>query len=265
MRTLPPLHLLHSPLVLVIAQVRISTVLQMSEYVPQIQERLRREAFPVFRTSQTQEIVFGPDKPVMSRRERWLFSNKEMQRTVILTPNFVALAASVYTVFDDFAETLRTVLSVVGSATQVALSERLGLRYVNVIRLAEGESFSQYLHAGLGGVPPSDLGANTVLQQVQIHADTGMGTLAVRLWQKDDGTFMPPDLKDEVVKATITLSSKETVTVLDIDHISVRSRDFDADHLVEDMWQLHDGSDRAFRAIATDFARTRWGAETGRT
>jgi uncharacterized protein (TIGR04255 family) len=263
MRTLTPLRLSRSPLVLVLAQVKISTVLQMSEFLPKIQERLRRQDLPMFRVSRTQEILLAP-KPIVGSHDRWLFSNKELTRTVVLAPDFVVLVASAYTVFEDFAEVLRSVLEVVGAETQVALSDRLGLRYVDLIRLAEGESFDQYLHPGLAGVPPETLGAKKVLRQDQIQAETEMGTLLVRLWQTDDGSFLPPDLQGGDVKLTLAAPSPgEIVTILDIDHFSVRQRDFSVDHLIEDMWRLHDGSDHAFRAIATDFARARWGAETG--
>jgi uncharacterized protein (TIGR04255 family) len=156
------------------------------------------------------------------------------------------------------------VLDIVGAETQVALSDRLGLRYVDLIRLADGESFDQYLHQGLAGVPPGDLGAKKVLQQVQIQAETEMGTLLVRLWQTDDGSFLPPDIQGGDVNLTTTAPpAGETVTILDIDHFSIRQRDFNVERLIEDMWRLHDGSDHAFRAIATDFARARWGAQAG--
>jgi len=234
----------------------------MGEFLPKIQERLRRD-LPVFRVSRTQEILLTP-KPVVGSHERWLLSNKEMTRTVVLAPDFVVLVASAYTVFEDFADVLRNVLDVVGAETQVALSDRLGLRYVDLIRLAEGESFDQYLDPGLAGVPAAALGATKVLQRVQIQAETATGTLRVQLWQTDDGSFLPPDLQGEDVKFPFAAPAHgETVTILDIDHLSPRQRDFNVERLIEDMWRLHDGSDHAFRTIATDFARARWGAEPG--
>lgn len=263
MRTLPALRLSRSPLVLVLAQVKLSTVLQMGEFVPKIQERLRRQDMPVFRVSRTQEIVLAP-KPIVGSHDRWLFSNKDMTRTVVLAPDFVVLVASTYSVFEEFVDVLRRVLDVVGEETQVALSDRLGLRYVDLIRLQEGESFDQYLHPGLAGVPAETLKAKRILQQVQVQAETDMGTLMVRLWQTDDGRFLPPDLQGEDVKFTTSRPSPgETATILDIDHFSALPRDFDVPRLVEDMWRLHDGSDHAFRAISTDLARRQWGAELG--
>ena len=46
----PPLKLRYSPLVMVLAQVRFSPVLKMADYVPAIQEKLRREGY---------QLVFG--------------------------------------------------------------------------------------------------------------------------------------------------------------------------------------------------------------
>jgi uncharacterized protein (TIGR04255 family) len=260
MRTLPPLRLRKSPLVLVLAQVKISTVLQMSEFLPKIQERLRRQDLPMFRASRTQEILLGP-KPILQSHDRWLFSNKEMTQTVILAPDFIALSVSAYTVFEEFVKVLGEALRVVETETQVAFSDRLGLRYVDLIRLAEGETFGEYLQPGLGGVSPAALGAKKVLQQVQIKAETEMGTVLVRLWQTEDGTFLPPDLPSEDVQFTKKPSPGELVTILDMDHFSAQQREFNPERLIEDVWRLHDGQDHAFRAIVTDTALTRWGAE----
>jgi uncharacterized protein (TIGR04255 family) len=260
-RSLPPLRLLRSPLLLVLAQVRISPVLQMGEFVPRIQESLRHQGFPRFRVKRTQEIVIAP-KPIFGAHERWLFSNKERTQTVVLAPDFVVLVASVYSVFEEFADILKKVLAIVGETTQVALSDRLGLRYVDVLRLSKGESYRDYLQPGLHGLDAATLGASSVLQQSQVKAETAMGTLVVRLWQSQDGRFLPPDLEGEDVAFQIQPEPGEMLTILDIDHFSVKEREFNPELLVQDLWGLHDGADRAFRlGVVTPEALTRWGAE----
>lgn len=260
MRTLPPLRLSKSPLVLVLAQVKTSPVLQMAEYVPKIQERLRHQGFPRFKLNRTQQIVLGP-KPIFGTHERWLFSNKELTQTVALATDFVALEASAYTVFEDFVAVLGSVLEVVGSEAQISHSDRLGLRYVDLIRLAEGESFRNYLKPGLHGVEAEALGAQSTLIQLQISADTNMGTQYVRVWQTTDGKFLPPDLEGEDLSFKDVPQAGELLTILDLDHFSVHEREFDPPEIIAEMWRLHDGSDRAFRAAVTEVALSRWGAE----
>lgn len=260
MRSLQPLRLLRSPLVLVLAQVKISPILQMGDYVPGIQESLRHKGFPKFVMRRTQEIVFAP-KPVFGAHERWLFSNKESTQTVVLASDFIVLVASVYSVFEEFVETLKSILAMVGEAAQVALSDRLGLRYVDVVRLAKGESYRDYLQDGLHGLDAEKLDASSVLLQSQVKADTSMGTLLVRLWQSQDGRFLPPDLDAEDVAFQVQPQAGELLTVLDIDHFSIKEREFNPDQLAQELWRLHDGTDRAFRAVVTPKALTRWGAE----
>jgi uncharacterized protein (TIGR04255 family) len=260
MRTLPALRLSRSPLVYVLGQVRIAPILQMGEFVPKIQERLRHAGFPLFRASAIQEILIGPT-PSVKMGERWLFSSKDGTDTVVLTKEFVVLATSAYSVFDRFVERFATVLETVGSEAEVALSNRMGLRYVDLIRTNPGESFTDYLQPGFHGLGRDALGASSVLQQTQISAVTETGQLVVRLWQATDGRALPPDLEGDDVRLEVPLAKDELVTILDLDHFSVKPRDFVVADLVADLWRLHEGPDRAFRAMTTDEARRRWGAE----
>ena len=60
-RSRPPLKLHKSPLVMVLAQVRISHVAKMGDYVDDVQERLRRSGFPRFEEGRGHEILLRPD------------------------------------------------------------------------------------------------------------------------------------------------------------------------------------------------------------
>jgi uncharacterized protein (TIGR04255 family) len=263
MRTLPALRLSRSPLVYVLAQIKIAPILQMGEFVPKIQERLRHAGFPLFRTSTVQEILIGP-RPAVKMGERWLFSSKEGTHTVVLAKDFVVLATSQYAVFEEFVEKFAIVLETVGGEADVALSDRMGLRYVDLIRTQSGENLNEYLQPGLHGLSADALGASRVLHQTQISAVTDMGQLVVRLWQANDGRFLPPDLEGDDVKFNVSLTKDELVTILDIDHFSIEERSFVVKDLVSALWRLHEGPDRAFRAMTTDDARNRWGAEPAR-
>lgn len=260
-RTLPPLKLMKSPLVVVLAQVRISPVLQMETYIPRIQERLRHKAFPAFRPSKIQEFNLLPDgKAQVVSTDRWIFAEKDRRTAVVIAPDFVVLETSRYDVFDTFSDSFEVVLREIGDVVGIAFAERIGLRYIDLIRSAEGEELTDYLNPGLKGLSAVELETDRLLHRYEATGATKAGQLVVRLFQTTQGGVLPPDLvPGDVELGNIQPVPNERVSILDIDHFSVTQRDYDPAKLVDDMWTLHDASDKAFRAAVTPKALERWG------
>lgn len=267
MRSQAALHLENSPLVFVLGQVKIAPILKMPDYLPEIQEGLRKIGFPGYECRTTQEIVFGPVNQQL-QTERWFFTNRDKTRSVILARDFVILATSVYENFEEFVTTFGTALEILKEICSPEFSSRLGLRYVDLIRPAAGESIDTYLQPGIRGLPPADLGVSSILHQMQFRAQTPVGVLSVRLWQNRDGRVLPPDIAGDEVAFRVNLlphsdeQSNELLTILDIDHFSEDQRDYDTEALILDMWSLHDGTDRAFRSVVTPEAMALWGNST---
>jgi uncharacterized protein (TIGR04255 family) len=258
-RTTLPLRLKSSPLVYVLAQVVISPILTMQEYIPAIQERLRRKGYVKYKQAPTQEIIFGSQIQV-SLLNRWIFSSKDDRKAIVITPNFIVIETTDYETFDTFILAIAEVLTIIQEITQVSLSERIGLRYVDVIRVEEGQMFSDYLHPGLLGISADQFGASKSLYRFETNALTPVGQLVLRLFQSDNASYLPPDINMESVISPLTINKDETITVLDIDHFSVQ-RDFIPSDLIESMWELHDYTDRAFKAAVTPKALQFWKAE----
>jgi len=258
-RKIPFLKLEKSPLVLVIAQVRISSVLGMENYLPKIQEPLRKAGFPKFKAEQTQNIVAGP-VPQFISSVRWLFHNADNTECVVLATDFIALLTSKYDVFEAFIGKLQTVLQVLNEAVGVELALRLGLRYVDLIRPVEGKSLADYLQPGLLGLPPAELGVESFLTQFDSRGKTPVGNLTVKLHQNKKGLFIPPDVTGSDLKFDVVLKPGETITLLDIDHSSPAQRPFKPDALANAMWDLHEHSALAFRKATIPSALDLWGA-----
>lgn len=262
MRSREALYLENSPLVFVLAQVKFAPILKMPQYVPEIQEGLRKNGFPGYELRTTQKIVLGPVSQA-TQTERWLFTNRDKNRSVILGNDFVVLAASDYDRFEEFAGTLEDVLSIVSPACSPGFSSRLGLRYVDLIRVAEDRSLDTYLQPGLRGLEPQDLAASSIIHQMQCRAETSAGILCIRVWQNRDGRVLPPDLAaDELPYHFECPDRGELLTILDIDHFSENEREFEPSTLIRDFWLLHEGTDRAFRSTVTPEAMQLWGGET---
>lgn len=245
---------------MVLAQVRFAPMLKMADYVPGIQEELRRNGYPRFRALKTQEVVLGP-QPEFRESERWLFANKEKTEVVVLAQDFVVLETSRYTVFEDFAQHLETVLKTIGTVTDASLVHRLGLRFVDLILPNEDENLDEYLQRKLHGLQPGDLAMDKVLNQFESRGDTEVGHLIVRLHQNVAGEFLPPDLKPTELAFGPAPNQGDVVTLLDIDHFSLEDRDYDVPELIDVMWNLHEFTGKAFESSVTEKALERWDKE----
>src|SRR5690349_15320447 len=103
-RSTPKKKLTRSPLVLVLCEVKFAPVLSMSEYVPAIQNKLRRSGFPGFEVAQIQNIEFTSPTvpPKISALSRWSFQSSDGNSSVILTTESFAIQTTVYDDFESF-------------------------------------------------------------------------------------------------------------------------------------------------------------------
>src|SRR5687767_4493305 len=103
-RTLPPLHLEKSPLVVTLGQVKISTVAAMDRYIPEIQERLRKSGFPKFVADEVQEITFsfGPlqQQQHVQTLKRWAFQSKDNKWEIQVDTETITLVTTGYERYD---------------------------------------------------------------------------------------------------------------------------------------------------------------------
>lgn len=261
-RSLPSLKLHRSPLIYVIGQVRISAVISVGKYVPEIQEELRRKGFPRFKRSELREfrLDFGSE-PKVTTVERFEFQDKEATSGILLSPDFVALHASRYDVYERFADTLAGALDVIHRVMEISLAERVGLRYVDLVRVGQGESLGHYLKPGLLGLDTTAMGVGKALSRFELVGLSEIGKLVVRAYNLEPGALLPPDLTPATLKQQVEISPDETPYLLDFDHYSDGPQDFSVGAVMETMRRLHDNLDRAFRAAVTDEALAKWGRE----
>jgi uncharacterized protein (TIGR04255 family) len=256
------LRLTYSPLVLALAQVRINPVLKMADHIPSIQEELRQDGYLRFQEQQLHEFVLAP-QPRISLGQRWVFGNKEQDHAVVMSNSFMVLETSNYTRFEDFVLRLENMVSRVERIIGAVLSDRLGLRYVDLILPAQNETLEEYIHPNLRGLEPDQLSVERVLNQFESRGKTPLGQIVIRLHQNDNKMCLPPDLIPANVKMNRTLPDDSVVTLLDIDHFSERERELDSGTITEEFWDLHQYTDLAFRSSVTSTALQRWGADSG--
>lgn len=245
-----------SPLVLVLAQVRFSNVQLMEKYQPAIQDELRRK-YPRYQQQRVQSIQFGP-KPILTEETTWIFTDKKESTSITLSPDFVTLSTNDYPGFEQFLIDLRFVLEIVGNEAQLSFVERLGLRYVNLIRLEKEEGFEHYFIQNLLGLSHQEVGANDSLNRFEFVGITNDGRLVVRCAEYSDGETLPPDLRDSVLKYANAPEMSESVRFLDIDHFTEHSFDWATDDIITRYSELHKNCEMAFKSSVTSDAMAKW-------
>lgn len=261
-RTLLPLKLSKSPLILVLCQVRFSPIMAMGEYFPRIQDKLRLNGYPLSKNAIIQEAVFTPAGATSVKRERWQVQDKAASRSVVVTENFVVFQTTAYSAFEEFVRELNLAVDTLATEVKQLLIQRIGLRYVDLVRSRAGESWTDFVQPGLQGLKSETFLNETQSQLYQSVANTPAGTMIVRLFQNRDGEVLPPDLREaDDLKPRLdrAIAPNELLTILDMDHFSAHQVEYEKGWVEQQAWQLHDGLDRVFRkSLVTPKALEVW-------
>ena len=237
------------PLVLVLCQVRFSTV-QMGDYIPVIQEEFRRGGFPIERAGKVQQLIFGPGggAPVqVVEQQRWEYRTRDETWSILVMPDSVVLQTTAYQRFEGFAEKLLRAVDTVLAKTEhdrLGVVHRVGLRYIDAVRPRAREDFRLFLRPGLHGVADDVFESGTHRLHVESIGKTQVGdvagTMVVRVVQNDQGLLLPPDLVGGAPKQRSSAEAGELITLIDIDHYVDGNFDPDAQWVVAAAYEMHD-------------------------
>ena len=251
--------LLNAPLVYVLAQVRTTPILKIADFVPEIQERLRKE-YPRLNQQTTQALSFSPGAttPTIDNLHRWEFMDKAGTTGFILDNASLVLHTTDYPTFEPFIERLREGLTVLGEVVGISLVERLGLRYVDLIQDENGAEIDKYVPESLRGIPLDDVSVDLAVTRTESKARTAVGQINVKYVQHAEGTALPADLMPLSLTFTKIPAKGKLFAHLDIDHFQTESIDFIPEDIVQRMWSLHDGTSKVFKAAVTGHALSKW-------
>jgi uncharacterized protein (TIGR04255 family) len=230
----------------------------MAEYIPKIQDSLRRKGYPIDVSAEVQEVLIASGQPQVRRRPHWEFRKKDEHWSIIVGEQAVIVQTTAYSVFDDFLVELELAVETVASIVGDLVVERVGFRYIDLIRPLEGEDWRDYVKPGFHGVETEALKPNTTDAFYQLSAETSAGRIIARIAQNRDGMALPPDLADHPPKGVPDSTNGEILTILDLDHFRAERFDYDREYLVELAWTLHDNLDILFRDMTTEHAIKKW-------
>jgi len=237
----------------------MSPVEAMDKYVPEIQERFRKAGFPEMQEGRFHNhIVVGGKTVAENHGTQWEFVNKMNTTSIQLNLDAITVHTTEYIRFEDLEETIKLAITTLHEIVVPSQVHRYGLRYVNVIPIAPGSGFDQWVHSSLLGYPnlPNAQRIGSFSETVMVTESTSR--LVARCITMHSGIPLPADLMPCMLKLPFDIPMKEPFVILDNDHGRVGPEDFDPIIAVEAIASLHDLLELTFQSSVTPQALETW-------
>jgi len=259
----------NAPVYYALAQAHFNPVAAMAKYVDQIQDRLRRDGYPLFEPQQIMQLVVpGPgqgqqQEPQIQQAVSWLMTNSDRTAGFILGASTITYHTTHYQTHNEFISELLRGLAAVHEAVSLDHVSRLGLRYLDAVLPRPGESAEQYLVGGLHGIDFNATRQHAMTESVfatETSPLVSKGTLVVRVYRMTAPLGFPPDM----LPAGLTIAPKFDVkeprehATIDTDHYVQGRMAVEMGKLNEQLVSLHATIKSVFGATTTDHARRAW-------
>lgn len=235
----------------------------MSDYVARLQEHLRRNGFPDFRTeNQVSLTIRRTDEPQPdihpTHHVRWSFMNAHRTEGYLLHSDALGFHTTTYNTFTDFLDKTIFGLNLVNEIVQLNYTEKIGLRYLDAIVPTGNDNLQQYLNPSLLGFSAYTAGSlNHSFTEVSSGIDSGV--LVARAVIMDGGLSLSPDLIPlHLDLQTRFKEIKGRNAVLDTDYFVVKRDSFDIEVIKEQFLKSHEIVENVFGISITDYAREKW-------
>jgi len=259
-RTLEPLVLSKTPLIFVLAQIRVAPIAQIEACLPDIQEVLRHKGFPglVKRKFRIQNPASeGPDST--EDRIQWEFINNARTRSVLIDDGSLVLQSTDYESGEEFLDALGAALQTFGEIAEPTDLVRIGLRYVDLIKPIGGQGLDALVAPALRPEAQALPGASIFHLWESLRQTSENTRLRVRYTEAAQGFAFPQDLGPILsLKLRHPPMQQDPFGLLDCDHFDERASSFDIADILERTGALHDVIDQSFRSLVTPEALTLW-------
>jgi uncharacterized protein (TIGR04255 family) len=217
-----------------------------------------REHFPISEpTPPGTEVVIGPQGPQVTSSAGLRTIDRDRTRSLTVTSQAIAVETSAYTRFGELRNWIEEGLRALAELDYVAAVERVGLRYIDEIRIAgveTPEQFAPYVVSALHGPWNLIPGARVTTTQGQTEFELGarrwltMRYGALSGWAVDPGgPLRLPSAPDG------------PFFLIDLDSYWIRPEEaypaFDVDEMLDLVEVLHQPTREAFEAAITDRLR----------
>jgi uncharacterized protein (TIGR04255 family) len=263
----------NAPIYFVLAQVRFNPILTLDQYVPAIQDSLRKTGFPDFNKGFVSAFNFNVGAagesahPVfMTPQPRYIFMDEARKTGFTLDANGLSFQTTHYETFDPFLSAFLHGLAIVHKHAELSFSERLGVRYLDAVVPSQGEDVATYLASSVLGLMASLAPRELVHSVSETRTQLEKSTLVSRATifkkpdsDKDTRVAFPPDLQPEQLRIADKFSDiKGTYAVIDTDSWWEDRESFDLQAIEKRYQYLHKEIRRSFDLMITPHAVKTW-------
>ncbi len=257
----------NAPVYYALAQAHFNPVAAMAKYVDQIQDRLRREGYPLFELQKFMKLVVPghdqPQEPQIQQAVSWRMTRSDQTAGFILGPSTITYHTTHYQTHNQFIPELLRGLKAVHEEVSLDHVSRLGLRYLDAVLPRAGESTEQYLAGGLHGIDFNAARQRAMTETVfatDTHPLVTRGTLVVRVYRAVAPLGFPPDMLPTglVIAPSFDIKEAREHAIIDTDHYVEGRMPVEMDKLNEQLLSLHGTIKSVFGATTTDHARSAW-------
>jgi uncharacterized protein (TIGR04255 family) len=264
----------NAPIFFALAAIRFNALMALEQYLPAIQDNLRKAGYPDFQRnflgiinvavgSQSQSPQSQPIPPVMQPQARYTFFDETRTAGFILDQAMMLFQTTAYDIFEVFSGELFKGLKAVHEAATLNYSERVGVRCLDAVIPQSKETLGQYLVPSVMGIYDQLAPRELVHSYSEIRTKQGNTTLvsrAVILKQDEEGNpAIPPDLHPiDMTMGEKFKKIKGLYAVLDNDSWLEEREKFDLARLERRLDALHNELRRSFDLMVTPYAREVW-------
>jgi uncharacterized protein (TIGR04255 family) len=250
------------PVYFTVAQVRFNALLKLADYLPSIQEALRRAGYPAFTQHSSVALQFivqdGQPVPQPVPHEQYLFANVAQTHCFVLNPEALTFQSTDYGTFELFSQALLKGLALMHEVVTLDFTERVGLRYLDHVFPKTGEGLNQYLAPEVQGMS-ARLGGQPLHSYSETVSAFGDIKLRSRVVVQEGGLSFPPDLlpRGMAVQARF-VQAEGKHAVLDTDGFVEGRQLFSLETVGQQLHEIHEVIGTAFRATVTEHALNVW-------
>ncbi len=263
----------NAPVYFTVGQVQHNPLLNLSTFLPAIQERMRKAGYPGFKHSSSMQFTLSPamastendqmPQPGLQKVDRYLFSDIWGKNGFLLQSNSLMFRTTEYDTFPEFLDRLELGLAILNEVVGgLSYFDRLGLRYLDAVVPGPGESVNAYLANEVTGLPAkiADATFAYAFSETSMLSE-GIGQVISRTIIQAGILGFPPDLALDDL--TISDRFKEITgehAMIDTDGFSEGRHQFDVAVIREKLDSIHGLIEKCFHATVSDHGREQWNA-----
>ena len=250
------------PVYFTVAQVRFNKLLKLSEYLPTIQDGLRRAGYPAFSTQSTIALQLnvqdGQVLPQPLPHEQHFFANVEQTHSFVLGADALTFQSTNYGTYERFSDAFLKGLALVHDAVRLDFTERVGLRYLDHVLPKAGDALGRYLAPEVHGLG-ARLGGQPVHSFVEMLNAVGGVGLRLRILAQEGGLAFPPDIQPQGMLVDPRFTKAEgSHAIIDTDGFAQGRELFSLEGVSKHLGAIHNVISVAFRATVTPHALAIW-------